>query len=114
MLNHAKQLGDVVRKARTAQKLTQAKVAELVDVSTRTIHNIEHYKENPKFDRLVPLIRLLNIDPNDIFYPENQCESPTIRRLCKKIEACTEQEVRDLEPVIDALIKAFKEKGNNN
>ncbi len=114
MLNHAKQLGDVVRKARTTQKLTQAKVAELVDVSTRTIHNIEHYKENPKFDLLVPLIRSLNIDPNEIFYPENQCESPALRRLCKKIEACTEQEVREMEPVIDTLIKAFKEKGNNN
>jgi DNA-binding XRE family transcriptional regulator len=114
MLNHAKQLGDIVRKARTEQKLTQAKVAELADVNPRTIHNIEHYKGNPKIDLLVPLIRSLNIDPNEIFYPENRCESSTIRRVCKKIEECSEQEVRELEPVIDALIQAFKEKGKNN
>ncbi len=83
----------------------------MVDVDPRTIHNIENYKGNPVFILLVLLIRTLNIDPNKIFYPENQCERPNIRRVCKKIEGCSEQEVRELEPVIDALIKAFKEKG---
>ena len=45
MLDFAHPLGDTVKKARIAQGLTQASVAERVAIDSRTIINIENYND---------------------------------------------------------------------
>ncbi len=107
MQEYSKLLGDAVHRARIRMKLTQAEVADLVDVDPRTILNIEHCKGNPKLEVLIPLVRALNIDPNEIFYPEEKAESTSVRRLNNMVKECGEAEAETIIPVVDALIKAF-------
>ena len=87
MLDFAHPLGDTVKKARIAQGLTQASVAERVAIDSRTIINIENYNGNPEMEVLFPLIRALHIDPWEIFYPElnNQCTAFRHLRYFSKI-----------------------------
>jgi len=54
-------LAIAVREARTELGLSQEKLAETLNMDTRTILNIEAGRGNPKYDKLYPLITYLKI-----------------------------------------------------
>lgn len=101
-------LGDTVKRAREKQELTQAQVADSIDIDMRTVLNIENYKGNPKMEILFPLIRVLRIDPNEIFYPERQHETSDTKYLRFLIEDCSEQEAKTLIPIIEAVLSTLR------
>ena len=92
-------LGDTVKRAREKQELTQAQVADSIDIDMRTVLNIEI---------LFPLIRVLRIDPNEIFYPERQHETSDTKYLRFLIEDCSEQEAKTLIPIIEAVLSTLR------
>ena len=108
MQEFSRPLGDVVKRARGELDLTQAQVASPIDKDTRTVMNIENYKGNPKLEVLFPLVRVLKIDPREIFHPEMQRESPAIRQLRFLIEDCSEQEAATLIPIIESVLSALR------
>ena len=100
-------LGDVVKQARSALKLTQREVAESINADERTISNIEHYKGNPKAEILWPLIRVLGIDANDVFYPEKNTERNGMTQIWTMLSQCTEEELLLLLPICRSVISTF-------
>ena len=110
MLDYTKPLGDAVRKARADLGYTQAQVAERIDIDARTVLNIENYKGNPKMEVLFPLIRVLKIDSNEIFYPEMHRDTTALRQLRLMIEECSEEEARALIPVVQSVTAVFRKK----
>ena len=65
-----KHMGRVVRKAREDKGLTQAALAEQIEVSLRTIIAIENGKCNPTFEVLYRLVHALDIPADLIFRPD--------------------------------------------
>ena len=108
MQEFSRPLGDAVKRARGELNLTQAQVAGKINRDTRTVMNIENYKGNPKMEVMYPLIRVLQIDPREIFNPEMGRESPSIRRLRFLIADCGEQEAATLIPVVEAVLSALR------
>ena len=108
MQEFSRPLGDVVKRARGELNLTQSQVASRIDKDTRTVMNIENYKGNPKLEVLFPLVRVLKIDPREIFHPEMRRGSPAIRQLRFLIEDCSEQEAATLIPVIESVLSALR------
>ena len=101
-------LGDTVKKARKRLGLTQQKAAETCSIDSRTILNIENYRGNPKMEVLFPLLRGLQIDSQEIFYPEIVQDNPAINRLRLVIADCTESEATALIPVIQSFLAAIR------
>ncbi len=101
-------LGDTVKKARKRLGLTQQKAAEVSSIDSRTILNIENYRGNPKMEVLFPLVRGLQIDPRELFYPGSEQESPSISQLQILITDCTEKEAEALIPVIKSFLLAVR------
>ncbi len=101
-------LGDTVKQARHKANLTQKEVAELIDIDVRTVLNIENYKGNPKMKVIHPLIRVLKIDPRDIFFPEQEQECLAIRQLKLVLAECTENEAQVLLPVCESILSALR------
>ena len=110
MPDFTKPLGDAVRKARVELGYTQTQVADRVDIDARTVLNIENYKGNPKMEVLFPLIRVLKIDSNEIFYPEMHRDTTALRQLRLMIEECSEEEARALIPVVQSVTAVFRKK----
>ena len=108
MSEYSRPLGDTVKKARKKMGLTQNQVAVLTNSDERTIMNIENYKANTTMEVLYPLIRILRIDPRDIFCPEMGKESPTHYQLQLIINDCSEEEAAALIPVCQAVISALR------
>ena len=67
---------------------------------------------NPKLEVLFPLIRALKIDPREIFNPEFQRDSPSLRQLRLIIEDCSEEEAAVLIPVFNSMLAALRENKN--
>lgn len=72
-------LADAIRKSRTELGLSQEKLAEILGFDSRTILNIENGRGNPKFEKLYPLVRHLNISADRIFYPESVTPQPNLQ-----------------------------------
>ena len=90
---YQKSLGDTVRKARHKAKLSQSELAEVLGIGLRTVGDIENYRSNLTMETLYPLIRTLNIDPADIFYPEHSdTTNGAAAELKAKLATCTEAE----------------------
>ena len=83
-------LADAIRKSRTELGLSQEKLAEILGFDSRTILNIENGRGNPKFEKLYPLVRHLNISAD-----------------------CTEQEVAELLPAVHYLLALMRKRDNS-
>lgn len=108
MSDFIRPLGNAVRKARVQQNLTQGQVAERIGIDQRTVLNIENHKGNPKFEILFPLIRTLQIDPSEIFYPELKEESPALRQLQLLIADCSTGEAEDLVAMCKSVLPILR------
>ena len=108
MNGYSRQLGDSIRKARISMDLTQYQLTDAVGIDPRTILNIENHKGNPKMEVLYPLIRTLNIDANELFYPEQESTSQTINHIHRIISDCTESEADTLLPIIQSVLSALR------
>lgn len=111
MYDFSKPLGDAVKKARHDAGFTQKELSVLLDMDYRTLQNIETYKGNPGMEKLYPLIRLLKIDPQEIFYPDSFQKSPALTRLRLAVSDCSDAEADILIPIILATLSALRNKG---
>lgn len=114
MLDYSYILGDTVKKARAKLGLTQSEVAEAAGIDMRTVLNIENNRGNPKFNVLFSLMRVLKIDPYEIFNPESQRCSNQIYQLRTLINECTDLEAQALISVIEAVLTAMRSNLSEN
>ena len=63
-------LAFAVRNGRKRENLTQAELANRLNMSIRTIQDIENQKKNPKFETLVLIFKELNISLDAVIYPD--------------------------------------------
>lgn len=61
--------------------ISQAKFAEMCDVSNGTIGNIECGNTKPSFDLIITMCRVLNCTPSNLFSTELECGSEELQRL---------------------------------
>lgn len=110
MPDFVQSLGNCIKSARIAKGMTQVQVADRIGVDQRTIINIENYRGNPKLEVLFSLVRALDIDPWDIFYPEQNSEAKAMRQLRIMLQECTEEEIESLLPICRAALDVIKAK----
>ena len=110
MQNYSKPLGDAVRRAREKLGLTQIKAADCAGIDVRTVLNIENYRGNPKTSILFPLVRTLQIDPTDIYYPELAQKCSAMQQIPLLLAECSEQEIEALLPVCRSVLSVLHSK----
>ncbi len=84
------------RETRTGLGLSQEKLAEILNIDSCLILNIEAGRGNPKFEKLYPLITYLKIPAAKIFNPDYKDETPNLQKLIALQKDCTDQEASDL------------------
>ena len=108
MAEYSKALGDCVYRRRKQLGWTQAELAEKIGVTEQTIRKMEHYLANPQMNVLYCLIRTLQLDPADIFFPEIEKDEPAKRQLRNLVADATASELEDLLPVISATLRIIR------
>ena len=110
MHNFSRPFGDTVRTARIECGFTQKQLAEKIDVDERTISNIEKYEANTTMEILYPLIRVLKIDPREIFYSESDRETKSYYQLRLLLDNCNEIEAESLLSVCETVLAVMRSK----
>jgi len=110
MNQYVKPLADTIKRARGKLDLTQDQVADISGVDTANIAKMENASRNPnpELATLFPVVRALNIDPSEIFYPEMQRDNPRIKLLQQLVSGCTDSEADTLIPIIRELIRFMR------
>ena len=98
-------LGETMKNARSAVKMTQRQLAERLGVSKRYIILLERSQKKPSYDLLFRIIRELNIQPDLIFYPEKPSKDSRVEDLVRMLHNCDERSLK----VIRATVKAALE-----
>lgn len=65
-------IGAIVRIARKRKNYTQEQLAELLNVTAGFLGQIERDESYPSFDNLVKMIHILDLDPQLLFFPDNE------------------------------------------
>ena len=108
MADYSKALGDCVYRRRKQLGWTQAQLAEKIGVTEQTVRKIEHYHANPQMEILFELVRCLQIDPQEICFPENAVEAPAKRMLNIMLANADNTEVEEILPIVQASLKIIK------
>jgi len=88
-------LGAKLKQARKDRHFTQEKLAEMANLSTRHIANIEKGDVNPSFEVLSTLTKALGVSFDSIFDPAGEQVEAEIQEITGLYRACPE-EVRRL------------------
>ena len=102
MSNATDTLGVTMKSARSALGMTQKHLAKRLSVSAEYIILLEKSRKTPSYDLLFRIIRVLNIQPDLIFYPEKPSKDSRIEDLIRMLYNCDERSMK----VIRATVKA--------
>ena len=108
MADFSRILGESIYRNRKRRRMTQAELAERAGVTEQTIRKIEHGDGNPQFEVVCSLVTTLMIDPSEIFYPQADPEDPARKQLELLLGDCSDEQIRDLLPVVEAVLRIIK------
>lgn len=114
MDNCCKALGDCIRQARKEAQLTQAQLAEKLEIDTRTLSNLENYNANPKFTTLCHIIKSLNLNPQQIFYPELNGNQANLTNFNELLSGCSSGETETLFAACKEILSTMRSSYGNN
>ena len=101
-------LGKVIKEARNDKKITKEKLAEDAAISLRYVMSIENEGKMPSYKNLYKIIRLLGIDANIIFYPENIPQDTPVEHLHRLLCQCNERDIKAITAQVEYLLSESK------
>lgn len=107
------QFGELIKKSRLEKRLTQEKVAELIDCHTQYYKNLENGIGMPSLPMFCKIMRTLNISADDYVYPSQNNELPVYKSLLQVINQCDEYKLTVLLATAEALLKGDSNIENN-
>ena len=84
--------------------MTQSELAERIDVSLRTIGDIETGKRNPTFEVLFKLINVLDIPADLIFRPDKVTNEPEVEQFISEFSAASNEEKKIVMAAARAIL----------
>lgn len=103
-------LADAIRQARIEKKISQEKLAEMLDVSTTHIRHIESGHRKPSIEKLVSLCQILDISFDKVVKNEPCPVSTATQRVLSCLENVFSEEERNF--IADLIETAADRKTN--
>lgn len=100
----SKQFGIILKKTRIENKLTQAELAENLDISLSYLKDLERFRNNPSYEMFERIIRYFNLSADAIIYPEKDSSDSTRQKLERILKLCNEQQLRVILATAEALL----------
>ena len=99
-----------LRQLRTARKVTQTRVAELLGVSPRVYTRWESGDATPIFATVVKIADILDVSLDEMAGrtetdPEAKIHNPELHRLYQKVDQLSDEDQKALVILLDSLVK---------
>lgn len=99
-----KQFGIALKNARNERNLTQAELAEILDISLPYIKDLERFRNNPSYEMFERIIRYFNLSADAIIYPEKNLSDSTCHKIERLLALCNEQQLHVILAVTETLL----------
>ena len=96
------QIGRRIKAARMEKKLTQEKLAEIINISTNYISEIESKGKIPSSSILISICRFLNVSIDDIIF---DTDSDSIRKITRQLSQCTVKQLELINSIVESIIQ---------
>lgn len=108
MALHPKQFGTVLKNARMDKKLTQAELAEILDISLPYLKDLERFRNNPSYEIFEKVIRYFNLSADTVIYPNLNLNNSTYQQIERLLTRCNEEELHVILATTEALLSINK------
>lgn len=106
MIFQPRQFGIVLKKARIDKKLTQAELAEILDISLSYLKDLERFRNNPSYEVFEKVIRYFNLSADCVIYPNQNLDDDTYQKLTRLLTRCDKKQLKVILATAEALLSA--------
>lgn len=104
MVLHPKQFGTVLKNARMDNKLTQAELAEILDISLSYLKDLERFRNNPSYEIFEKVIRYFNLSADTVIYPNQNQSDNTYQKITRLLTRCDKGQLKVILATAEALL----------
>ena len=108
MTFHPKQFGIVLKNARIDKKLTQAELAEILDISLSYLKDLERFRNDPSYNVFEKVIRYFNLSADTVIYPNQNRTDDTYQKIERLLTQCDEKQLKVILATTEALLTVSK------
>ena len=105
MFSPRSSLGNAIREARMDKKLTQERLAEMIDITSAHLKQLESNRRNPSVDVLYKLVRALDLSIDSLFSNIDDDTQELINRINLCLERCSVHELQVVYATIEAMLR---------
>lgn len=114
MALNPKQFGTVMKKARMDKKLTQAELAEILDLSLSYLKDLERLKNTPSLEVFAKTIQYFNLSADTVIYPDKNLNNSTYQKLQRHLLQCDEKQLKTLLAITEAVLSVDDTRTDNS
>ncbi len=104
MALYPKQFGIVLKNARMNLNLTQAELAEKLDISLPYLKDLERFRNSPSYEVFERTIRYFNISADTVIYPDQSQTDGTYQKVLRLLNCCNERQMSVILAAVEALL----------
>lgn len=104
MVYHPKQFGIVLRNARMDKRLTQAELAEILDISLSYLKDLERFRNNPSYEVFEKVMHYFNLSADTVIYPNQHLGDDTCEQIKRLLNRCNQKQLHVILATTEALL----------
>ena len=104
MALNPKQFGIIIKNARMDKKLTQAELAEILDLSLSYLKDLERFKNTPSLEVFAKTIQYFNLSADTVIYPDKNLNNSTYQKIERRLLQCDEKQLKIILALTEAVL----------
>lgn len=86
------------------KKLTQAELAEILDISLSYLKDLERFRNNPSYEVFEKVIHHFNLSADTVIYPNKNINNSTYQQLERLLTRCNNEQLHVILATTEALL----------
>lgn len=104
MTYYPKSFGTVLKNARMDKKLTQAELAEILNISLSYLKDLERFRNNPSYEVFEKVMHYFNLSADSVIYPNKKQDDNTYQQIMRLLVQCDEKQLHVILATAQALL----------
>lgn len=104
MTYYPKSFGTVLKNARMNKKLTQAELAEILNISLSYLKDLERFRNNPSYEVFEKAMHYFNLSADSVIYPRRNQNDTTYQQIIRILTLCDEKQLHVILATAQALL----------
>jgi len=106
--------GTALKNARMNKKLTQAELAEILNISLSYLKDLERFRNNPSYEVFEKVMHYFNLSADAVIFPRKNQTDNTYQQIIRILALCDEKQLHVILATAQALLAMNENASENN